>query len=525
MPNVLRRNFLFGSGALGLAANLSSPAPAQAAQNQRAFFNVLNFAAVGDGKRKDTRAILAAIDTCSKAGGGTVFFPAGKYLTGAIRLQSQVNLHLDSGATLLGSDDPADYPVYPSPWQDGTREISSLIYGDSLNDISLTGRGAIDGQGHAWWVREWLQFPRGRVPVPPMSDEERRSEIAKISNGRPRLINLLNCRNVRIEGLTLTHSGFWTVHPIFCEDVTITGVTIINPVPSPNTDGIDPESSRNVHISNCHIDVGDDCIAVKAGKDAAGRKMGKPCENITITNLTTAHGHGVSIGSEMSGGVRNVSISNCVFQGTDRGIRVKTQRGRGGVVEGVVASNIVMQDVPEAFAITMFYSRGNPGEARPVDEGTPRFRDFYLSNITARGARSAGQITGLREMPVSGVVMSGIRIEAANGLSCQNARQIEFHNVRMENARGAALTAKNVQGLELDGFSSAHPARNSPVVNLEDAQNVFARGCSAAPGTRTFLQVSGAASSNIVLRANNLAHAAKPVDFAQGAKPEILSEK
>jgi len=173
--------------------------------------------------------------------------------------------------------------------------------------------------------------------------------------------------------------------------------------------------------------------------------MGKPCENITITNLTTAHGHGgVSIGSEMSGGVHNVAISNCVFKGTDRGIRIKTQRGRGGVVERVVASNIAMQNVPEPFGISMFYSRGNVDSEEPVTNGTPRFRDFHFDNIVATGARSAGQITGLVEMPVSGVTLCNVRLNAQRGFSCRNVREIEFRDVRIEAAEGAAVEATKV---------------------------------------------------------------------------------
>jgi polygalacturonase len=482
----------------------------------------------------DTRPLQAAIDACAGAGGGTVFVPPGKYLIGAINLQSRVNLYLESGAVILASQDPADYPTYPSPWQEGKRVISALIRGENLTDSSLTGRGTIDGQGHAWWVRQWLKEPEHGVQIPPLTEAQRREEIAKLRFGIPHLIAWLNCKNVLLEGLTLINSPSETVWPIFCEYMTITGVTIVNPDPSPNTDGLDPESCRNVHISDCHIDCGDDCISVKSGSDAAGRKMGRPAENITITNLTTLRGHaGVALGSEMSGDIRNVSISNCTFQGTQRGIRIKSRRGRGGVVEGVAVSNIVMQDVGEAFTNNLFYDstspmtreERDPEGLRPVDEGTPRFRNFYMNNITAFGSQSAGQITGLREMPISGLVLSNIRISATKGFSCRNAREIEFHNVRIDSTEGPALRAKNVQGLELDGFSSAQPHPETCIVDLEDVTDVFARGCSAAPGTTTFLKVAGAKSSNLVLRANNLARAANAVAFTQGADPGILSEK
>ncbi len=526
---IKRRSFLTRSAPLALVAGIAVPAGVAAqvktAGERTTVFNILEYGAVGDGHRLETRAILTAIETCARAGGGTVFVPAGKYLTGAIALRSNVNLYLDSGAMLLGSTNPAEYPVYSSPWPGGAKMISPLIYGDKLDHVSITGRGTIDGQGHAWWLREWLRKPRRRVPVPEATPEERAEAMVAIQNGRPRLIHLSHCRDVLIEGVTLTNSPFWTIHPIFCQDVTITGVTIRNPVPSPNTDGIDPESCRYVHISNCVIDVGDDCIAIKAGKNAVGREVGMPCENITITNLTTAHGHGgVSIGSEMSGGVRNVSISNCVFDGTDQGIRIKTQRGRGGVVDSVVASNIVMRNVPAAFTITAFYSRGDVNSIAPVDAGTPRLRDFRFSNVVARGSRTAGTITGLREMPVEDVAFSGLLIDADRGFSVENARRLALCDARIGVAKGPALEARNVRGLELGGIAPRQVAAGSPVFQLENVQDVFAHGCNVPPGTTTFMRVSGARSARIALRANNLARPSSAVALVDGAEPAILSQ-
>ena len=536
LKSIRRRDFLVSPTVLGLMGPGSTLVRAEV-PGQHLLFNVRDYGTAGDGKRMDTRPMQAAIDACARAGGGTVFIPSGQYLTGAINLQSHVNVYLDSGAVILASQDPADYPVHPSPWQDGKRVISALIRGENLTDSSLTGRGTIDGQGQAWWVREYQTNPEYakeyEAHVPALTETQRREELARLQFGIPHLVQWLNCKNVLLEGLTLINSPSEAVWPIFCDDMTITGVTIVNPVPSPDTDGLDPESCRNVHISDCHIDCGDDCISIKSGTDAAGRKMGRPSENITITNLTTLRGHaGVALGSEMSGDIRNVSISNCTFQGTEHGIRIKSRRGRGGVVEGLVVSNIVMQDVREAFTNTMFYDATSPMSReekdpeglRPVDEGTPRFRNFYMNNITAFGSKSAGQITGLREMPITGLVLSNIRISAEQGFSCQNARQIEFHNVRIDNTEGPALRAKNVQGLELDGFYSAQTHPETCIVDLEDVTDVFARGCSAAPGTTIFLRIAGAKSSNLVLRANNLGRAAKRVAFALGADPAILSE-
>ncbi|MEI9974725.1 MAG: glycoside hydrolase family 28 protein, partial [Ignavibacteriota bacterium] len=294
-----------------------------------ATFDVKTFGATGDGQHKETAAIARAIDAAAKAGGGTVVVPPGRYLTGAVTLKSNVAFEVEAGATLLGSPDPEDYPLHDSVWGE-RQEYSSLIYADGAEHITLRGRGTIDGQGQNWWKR--MGWPDRRKIAPEQRTAAERAELAKLANGRPHMIKLVRCKYVVIEGLHLINSAEWTVHPLLCEFVRIDGITIENPVPSPNTDGINPESCRNVQIMNSRIDVGDDCVTLKSGKDAAGRRVGRPDENITITNCVMLRGHGgVTIGSEMSGGVRNVVVSNCVFQGTDVGIRVKSQRGRGGV--------------------------------------------------------------------------------------------------------------------------------------------------------------------------------------------------
>ena len=399
----------FSSASLSTAA---APAP----------FNPYDFGAAGDGRHKDTTALQAAIDACAKAGGGTVLLPPGRFLTGAIQLRSRVTFDLAPGAVILGSEDPADYPLRDDPWGGNRKQISALIFAADAEDVTLTGSGTIDGQGQAWWKRQWLAAPKKGMPAP--STPEDFAEIKKLANGRPRLIQILRSKRVVIEKLHLVNSPSWTIHPLFCEFVRVDGVTIENPVPSPNTDGINPESCRNVQIVNCRIDVGDDCVTLKSGVNETGRKMAKPDENITISNCVMLKGHGgVSIGSEMSGGVRNVAVSNCVFQGTDAGIRVKSQRGRGGSVEGLVVSNIVMQDVASAFTITTFYMGSDkPDDVFPRNETTPLFRDFLFSNISARGSKTAGQITGLKELPVEQIQFSNVHIQAQTGFALTNAK-------------------------------------------------------------------------------------------------------
>jgi polygalacturonase len=411
-------------------------------------FNVRDYGAAGDAKHLETKAIERAISACSKAGGGTVFLPPGRYLTGTIVLKSHVTLELDAGATILGSQDPGDYPLLGSPWGDHRKMMSPLIYAEDAENITVTGRGTIDGQGQAWWKRLWLAHPKKGMPGAQTADEK--VEAEKVANGRPHLIRMLRCRDVVIERLNLRNSPEWTVHPTLCEFVRVEGITIENPVPSPNTDGINPESCRNVQILNCRIDVGDDCVTLKSGLNELGRRMGRPDENITIANCVMLKGHGgVTIGSEMSGGVRNVTVANCVFQGTDVGIRIKSQRGRGGVVEGLTAANIVMQDVPHPFTITTFYmGTDKPGDVFPVDEGTPRFRDFLFSNITARGAMDAGSVTGLRELPIEKITFSNVHVQAAKGFTCTNTREIAFQDVVIDTGEGPALILRNSQNID-----------------------------------------------------------------------------
>ncbi len=420
-------------------------------------FNVRRYGATGDGRTLDTLAIQAAIRDCAQAGGGTIHVPAGNYVVGALFLSSHQTLYLDAGATLLGSENPADYPPVLMRWEGAERETHApLITGRDLANVAVVGRGTIDGRGAVWWQRhrdQTLAYPR------------------------PRLISFADSSRVLIEGVTLVNSPSWTIHPLRCDNVIVDKVTIVNPADSPNTDGINPDSSRNVHLSNCHIDVGDDCIAIKSGIETAGRAQLSPCENVTITNCTMVHGHGgVVIGSEMSGGVRNVVVANCVFQGTDRGIRFKSRRGRGGEVRDVRVTNIVMHDVLCPFSMNLYYHIGVRGNRdvsdknpRPVTEGTPIFRGVGFSNVDVRGAAlAAGFLYGLAEMPVEDISFRDVSVamapDAAPGMPdmaddiqamsragffVRNARRIRFHGVEVTGQAGPAFDVADSTDVEI----------------------------------------------------------------------------
>jgi polygalacturonase len=497
------------------------------------WLNIQQLGAKPDGQTKCTEVIKKAIAQAEKNGGGTIYFPAGEYLTGAIILKSNITLHLDAGATLKFSDDFDDYlPFVQMRWE-GTvmKSFCPLIYACEQENITITGRGKIDGNGKKWWnemfkhmieirdsgdVRElnkyqkmWVEQNQG------LETSDYYHRTMKLRFFRPPLFQTFACKNVRIEGVTIVNSPFWTVNPAFCDNVTITGVTINNP-PSPNTDGINPSSCSNVHISDCHISVGDDCITIKSGRDADGRKWNRPCENITITNCTMLRGHGgVVIGSEMSGSVRKVTISNCVFDGTDRGIRLKASRGRGGAVEEIRVSNIVMKNIKrEAFEFNLFYDKNQPEE--PVSERTPAFRNIHISNVTGSEVKQTCVLTGISEMPIENLTFNNINVEAETGFDIKTARNIELHNVEVSVKSGAAFKAQDVEGLVLENVKSRTPLAQTPVVELRNVKNVYLYNNFPIAPTDIFLRVSGNKTEKVVMKNNNFVNVLQPLEKGDG---------
>lgn len=460
-------------------------------------FNILQFGAVADGTTLATTAFAAAFSACANAGGGMVYVPAGTYLTGPIVLKSNTHLYLDSGAKILFSQNIADYPLVNSRWEGVDRQVySPQIFGEDAVNITVSGRGVIDGQGEVWWKRfreKSLEYPR------------------------PRLISFNRSQNIVLEGLTLINSPAWTINPIECQNLTVDKVTIKNPADSPNTDGINPESCQNVHIANCHIDVGDDCIAIKSGTEECSKRIA--CENITITNCTMVHGHGgVVIGSEMSGGVRNVVISNCVFEGTDRGIRFKSRRSRGGLIEDIRVSNVIMKRVIAPFVMNLYYFCGPGGKEesvwdknpRPVDERTPIFRRIHFSNMTAREVgSSAGFLYGLPEMPIEDVSFDHIAIHLAKGAEpavpammsflepmkgqgffCCNVRNITFNHVNISGNDGPGFAVENSDQVELSHCSMEQTVSEYPLIRLSKVKGAVVEGCRAADA-RVIMELKG----------------------------------
>lgn len=495
------------------------------------FYNVLNYGAKNDSSKIATASIAKAIAAASKAGGGTVYFPAGKYLTGAIHLKSNITIFIDAGAELHFSDNFDDYlPMVESRYEGvDVFSFSPLFYAYKAENISIRGRGLINGHGKKWW-----DFVEGYKKDQPRSkwqyifDTLNKNILlpddpSQMKRGflRPPFIQPMYCKNVLIEGITIRNSPFWTVNPEFCENVTINAVTIINP-PSPNTDGINPESCKYVHISNCHISVGDDCITIKSGKDIPGRTKNMAAENYTITNCTMLSGHGgVVIGSEMSGNVRKITISNCVFDGTDRGLRIKTARGRGGVVEDIRVDNIIMKNIREnAFVLDMQYAKTQP---EPLSERTPAFRNIHFSNITAQ-TKNAGFINGLEEMPIENITFNDIQIDADAGFTISRAKGIEFHQVTINAKTGSIFKVDNANNIELDGIKSNKPLENVPLISFTNVDNALVHNCWPVAGTTNFIQLKGAQTNNINLKANFLNNVKTPLVKTEEVTGTILQD-
>ena len=489
---------------------------ASALQVQAEWLNVQQRGAQTDGKTLVTDVIQKAIDEASSAGGGTVYFPAGTYLTGALHMRSNTTLHLDAGAVLKFSDNPDHYlPFVQLRWE-GTvmNSFSPLIHAHEVDNITIEGRGLLDGQGQNWWKAEYdirgkfaqtedqdpingyQQMWVDANPGFTVSDYYRGSIRRKFF--RPPFFQAFRSTNIRITGVKFINSPFWTINPAFCQNVTIDGITIDNP-PSPNTDGINPTSCKDVHISNCHISVGDDCITIKSGRDADGRKWNTPCENITITNCTMLSGHGgVVIGSEVSGSVRKVTIANCVFDGTDRGIRLKSSRERGGIVEEIRVSNIVMKNIKKtAFVFNLFYDRNIP--EGPVTEKTPVFRNIHISNVTGTEVNEAGMILGINEMPVSNLTFSNINLEANTGFSITTAKEIEFHDVTINTKLGASFKVTDAANLVFDNVKSNAPLKDTPVIRLNNVRTAYIYNCFPFVEPDVFLRTEGEQNSGIVL--------------------------
>jgi polygalacturonase len=406
-------------------------------------FDATTFGAVGDGVTDCTQAFADAIGKCSKAGGGRVVVPQGTYLTGAIHLKSNVNFHVSKGATIKFSTDPKKYlPVVFARWEGvECMNYSPLIYAFEQKNIAVTGEGILDGQGSetAWW--NWKgnqQFPgaqnqgAARKKLLEMADKgvpvsER--IFGDGSNLRPNFFVPYRCTNVLVQGVTFKNSPMWFIHPVLCRNVSIIGVTTEGQ--GPNNDGCDPESCTDVLIKNCFFNTGDDCIAIKSGRNTDGRRLNKPSQNIVIQGCTMRNGHGgVVLGSEVSGSVRNVYAEDCAMDSPnlDRVLRIKTNSVRGGVIENIFMRNIKVGQVAEAVVkIDYFYEEGD------ADKFTPVVRNINVRNVDCGKSQFGVWIRAYDRSPATNVTIENCTFSnVAEPNVLENVRNLSLINVKTE---------------------------------------------------------------------------------------------
>jgi DNA sulfur modification protein DndE len=499
---------LFAGGALASAAQMSDPFTLP--KVLRPTFNadtisIEQFGAVSGGVVVNTEAINRAIDSCSRRG-GVVLVPKGLWLTGPIVLKSNVNLHIAKGAILQFSDKIDSFPLVKSYFE-GWEAVrcQSPISAKNQRNIAITGGGIIDGAGQAWrpvkrsklTSAQWKDliasggvlsadkntwFPSAKsllgqsTTIQGYIKDGSLSEFEKIKDYlRPNMVSLVECDGVLLQGTTFQNSPAWNIHPLLCSNITVDGIHVRNPWYAQNGDGIDIESCSNGVVVNSTFDVGDDGICIKSGKDEEGRKRGRPTENFLIQNCVVFHGHGgFVIGSEMSGGVRNIIVRDCSFLGTDIGLRFKTTRGRGGVVENIFIDGVNMVGIPaEAISFSMYYMGKSP-IPEPEDEGrvqttvksvganpvadvsTPLFRNFTIRNVSCKGAQQAIYVEGLPEMKISNIAFENVTIEAKRGIRCIEADGLTFKKVAVTVVEGVPFELVNSQNvdtrdLELNG--------------------------------------------------------------------------
>ncbi|MFV0379184.1 MAG: glycoside hydrolase family 28 protein [Mangrovibacterium sp.] len=422
--------------------------------------SILGFGAKNDGKTLNTEAIQKAIDSCSKAGGGTVLVPEGTFVTGAIHLKNDVNLHISENAVLKFSTDPKDYlPLVQTRWEgNDVFNYSPLIYANGQNNLAITGKGTIDGQGNneAWWPWKgaahhgWKEGMPSQLDEPgrPLLDQWERTEAPLFERHageghylRPQFVSFIYCTSVKIEDIKIINSPFWVVHPILSKDIIFRGVHIESL--GPNSDGFDPESCKNVLVENCIFDTGDDCIAIKSGRNSDGRKPNIPTENMLIRNCKMLEGHGgVVIGSEISGGAHNIFAENCEMSSPDldRAIRLKTNNNRGGIIDGLYVRNIKVGQVKDAvIRINCSYDpkegQGNyPPMVRnvfisnitadmtgknPADfglrlegiKGENAVENIYISNCQFTGVKQVAQVADVKNLQVENVIINGKKVD------------------------------------------------------------------------------------------------------------------
>jgi DNA sulfur modification protein DndE len=506
--------------------------------------SIADYGAVPDGHTLNTKSFSDAITACAKAGGGTVIIPPGTWLTGPIQLESNINLHIEKGALVQFSSRLEDNPFVQQP--KGVKKYDkkgSLISAYKAKNIAITGDGIFDGGGEAWRYvlkedmneKEWKALiASGGIVTDggsawwPSEEAWKTDQLIqkdskkKFTNEeleqtkeyfRPNLVVLTECKNVLLDGPTFQNSPRYHVVPRQCENVIIRNISVLAPAYGKNTDAIDPSACRNVIIYNCTIDTGDDGICLKPGDIADSQTPGPACMNYIIADCVVYHAHGgFVIGSESNGGVRNIFVSNCVFAGTEVGLRFKSLRGKGGLVEKIYIQNIQMRNiVTDAILFDMYYSGNAPDvearkdltirKAEPLTAKTPKFQDFYVKNVVCKGADRAVVINGLPEMPIKNMNLDNVSIESKRGAFIADADSVTLHNCRIVPA-------------------------SSPVVTVISSTNVAVTNGQYPAAADVFIKVIGEKSNNIRLTGIDVSSAKKISELVGNSKPNaVIIEK
>jgi polygalacturonase len=477
--------------------------------------SIRDFGAKSGGMISNTNAIASSINAVVNKGGGTVIIPEGLWLTGPIVLKSKVNLHAEKGALVLFTNNYDEYPLVKT-WFEGesTWRAMSPIFAEKAEDIAITGEGIFDGNGGYWrpankysmTESKWKELTAkgGRISDDGMrwfpsegalkgsmlmkkrgSLTEQEAQEIKVFL-RPVMVGLVSCKRVRIDGPVFQNPPAWTLHPLMSEDVTIAHVKIFNEEWAANADALDLESCKNAIIYDCLFDAGDDAITMKSGRDEEGRKRGIPTENVIVSNCVVYSGHGgFVVGSEMSGGVRNIDVKHCTFIGTDNGLRFKSTRGRGGVVENIYISDINMINIrQDAILFDLYYMVRDKGKAAvpPVNELTPQFRNIFMKNIVCKGAKRAVLLQGLPEMMLKNISMENVSIEANTGIFLSDAEMIKMKNVHIQTPAQTAMEITNASKLEFDNFSFNEKAESAVQISGEKTEDVVFRNSKSVSG-------------------------------------------
>lgn len=531
---------------MGVCA-LKAQEPARPVIQQVSFpkdtLRITEFGAKGDGQYLNTEAINKAITTISEKGGGVIVVPGGLWLTGPIEMKNNVNLHVQRDAILLFTDDFDTYKLVESNWEgEPAWRNQNPISGKNLENIAITGAGVIDGNGGAWRMvkrdkmtdSQWKKLvasggvvdEAGKIWYPSESSlrgattqnagkghaRQTAADFMDVKDFlRPNLLVFTSCKRILLEGVTIQNSPAWNIHPLMCEDLTVRNLNVRNPWYGQNGDGLDIESCKNVLVENSTFDVGDDAICIKSGRDKSGRDRGMPTENVIIRNNIVYHGHGgFVIGSEMSGGAKNIWVEDCSFLGTDIGLRFKTTRGRGGVVENIFINNINMVGIPgEAILFDMYYGLKGPlpkaggqgdavAEIPPVTEETPRFQNFVIRDINVNGAEKGVFFRGLPEMSIKNIMIERVNIVAKKGVEL-----IEASNIVVKD-----LTLKT--------------AETDPLIHVDNSKNIVFTDLKPGDDIDLLVHVSGAQTEKVVLTGAKIEGVKEISTFSNGASKKAL---